>query len=550
MKHKRIVLLGAAESKYCPIFCYCSDCGTELVGDEAWFKEHDAAMARAMGGEVLPSAACDTVRRDLVCPACGAALRTYDAGHFLDLSRNRLIYELLAQKRGKGAFLRFSGGIGILNLDFAAGCENYFDPLTESVAIYSEEDRQRLPEAERNGLIWLIPMEPANDAGISEIFACMKRLRARAGEALIAEAVAELLAESGDPAPEARPADAARIKADPALLRQYLGHLLRLESSIYAAGRRLEELLRLRIPIEEEARTADFLAVDRRREALAQAREALNRLPAEEHFDSHRPRAPLPPEKPMMKEPGLFNRRRVLAENKAARRAYVKQKKLYQLERADYESAAEAFDAEVGALIRQAEDIAQKDVRRAEAAVNEALANPPPSPETEKKKLLAAEIDAARETLRRAVRARAALYALDAVYEKYRNLVALTSFYEYLAAGRCEALEGRDGAYNLYEAEVRAKHILSRLDEVTASLEQVKSGQYLVYTTLKGVDGSLRQLGERTETALRTVDRVQGDLARLSTRSELIAYHAEQAAFYAKKNQETAEALRFLEGLE
>ncbi len=547
MRHKRIVLLGAAESKYCPVFCYCSDCGTELVGDEGWFKEHDAAMAKAMGDEVLPSAACDKVRAGLLCPACGAPLRTVGEGFFLDLTQNRLIYELQAQRRGNGAFIRFSGGIGFLNLDFAAGYEHYFNDLRGSVELYSEEDLRRLPEEERRQLKWLIAREPADEAGITETFDCMKRLRIKQGEASAETELADFLAESEAQPLDAHTANVAGIRRDPALLKRYLEHLIRLESAVYATGQRLGELLRLQLPVEEEARAAGFLAIEQRREALARARETMRRLPAEEHFASQRPREPLAPARPVMKEPGLFNRRRVLAENKAARRAYVKRKKAYLLERADYEKAAGAYDAEVEELIGRAAEIAQTELDRAETALNEALAAPPRTVEAEKRRLLADETEKARETLRRLIKTKNELYALGVVYEKYRNLVALTSFYEYLASGRCEALEGRDGAYNLYEAEVRARHILSRLDEVTASLDRVRDGQYLICSTIRSADSSLALLSGQTHAALAAIEKMQGNLARIGRQSEVAAYCAGQAAFYERRYRELSEALRFAE---
>lgn len=76
-------------------------------------------------------------------------------------------------------------------------------------------------------------------------------------------------------------------------------------------------------------------------------------------------------------------------------------------------------------------------------------------------------------------------YHLDVIYPKYRNLVAVTTIYEYLASGRCDTLEGADGAYNLYEMELRQNIIIGQLSSVLDSLEQIKSNQFTLYNEIK-----------------------------------------------------------------
>ena len=44
-------------------------------------------------------------------------------------------------------------------------------------------------------------------------------------------------------------------------------------------------------------------------------------------------------------------------------------------------------------------------------------------------------------------------YALNMIHPKYRNFSMVASLYEYFDTGRCVALEGPDGAYNLLETE-------------------------------------------------------------------------------------------------
>ncbi|MBE6610114.1 MAG: hypothetical protein E7634_05565 [Ruminococcaceae bacterium] len=76
------------------------------------------------------------------------------------------------------------------------------------------------------------------------------------------------------------------------------------------------------------------------------------------------------------------------------------------------------------------------------------------------------------------------VYAYNVVYPKYRELVPVTMFCEYLASGRCDALEGHEGAYNIYENELRQNIIISKLDTIASKLDSIRSSQYLLYTAI------------------------------------------------------------------
>ncbi len=82
-----------------------------------------------------------------------------------------------------------------------------------------------------------------------------------------------------------------------------------------------------------------------------------------------------------------------------------------------------------------------------------------------------------------------ALYKKGVIYEKYQTLPALTSIYEYFLTGRCEELSGAHGAYNVYEDEVRKDTVISQLNAVIENLEQIKQNQYMLYQTVKEIQG-------------------------------------------------------------
>ena len=82
------------------------------------------------------------------------------------------------------------------------------------------------------------------------------------------------------------------------------------------------------------------------------------------------------------------------------------------------------------------------------------------------------------------------LYEEGIIYSKYRNLVAVSTIYEYLASGRCDQLEGPNGAYNLYEMELRQNIVIGQLSTITEHLEQIKENQYTLYYEIQNANRS------------------------------------------------------------
>ncbi|MBR5246196.1 MAG: hypothetical protein IKV25_02345 [Clostridia bacterium] len=78
-----------------------------------------------------------------------------------------------------------------------------------------------------------------------------------------------------------------------------------------------------------------------------------------------------------------------------------------------------------------------------------------------------------------------AVYDENIIFPKYRNLVAITAINEYLLSGRCDKLEGPDGAYNLYEMELRQNIIIAQLSSIIDNLEQIRNNQYSLYEELQ-----------------------------------------------------------------
>lgn len=76
------------------------------------------------------------------------------------------------------------------------------------------------------------------------------------------------------------------------------------------------------------------------------------------------------------------------------------------------------------------------------------------------------------------------LYAENIIFPKYRNLPAISQLYEYLECGRCKELGGYEGAYNLYEQELRMNVIISKLEDIYYELDEIRENQYMLYDAI------------------------------------------------------------------
>lgn len=91
------------------------------------------------------------------------------------------------------------------------------------------------------------------------------------------------------------------------------------------------------------------------------------------------------------------------------------------------------------------------------------------------------------------------LYDLDIIFSKYRNFIAISQIYEYYMSGRCTELEGHEGAYNIYESEVRQNVIIIQLNAVLANLQEIKQTQYMIYDAICEANSRLAHIESNTE---------------------------------------------------
>ena len=86
------------------------------------------------------------------------------------------------------------------------------------------------------------------------------------------------------------------------------------------------------------------------------------------------------------------------------------------------------------------------------------------------------------------------LYAANIIFKKYQNLIAISSFLEYFESERCTELGGPNGAYNLFENEIRMNLILSSLTQIISDLQQIKNNQFTLYNMLNSSTNEIANL--------------------------------------------------------
>lgn len=99
-------------------------------------------------------------------------------------------------------------------------------------------------------------------------------------------------------------------------------------------------------------------------------------------------------------------------------------------------------------------------------------------------------------------------YGMNIIYPKYRNYVAVCSFYDYISSGICCRLDGSDGAYNKFDIESRMDKIITQLDTVIKNLELIRSNQYKLYAEMKNAESELKKIVNTTNQISNQMDEV------------------------------------------
>ncbi|MBQ7563791.1 MAG: hypothetical protein IJT16_07350 [Lachnospiraceae bacterium] len=128
-------------------------------------------------------------------------------------------------------------------------------------------------------------------------------------------------------------------------------------------------------------------------------------------------------------------------------------------------------------------------------------------------------------------------YELGVIHEKYRhNLPYICSIYEYFDTGRCNSLEGHEGAYNLLESDIKYNIILDRLDIIIEKLEEIKDNQRELYSSMSEINNNIKKMSNSVSTLSNKLDkgfeRVEDAVERVEYNTELSTKNTEFIKWY------------------
>lgn len=116
------------------------------------------------------------------------------------------------------------------------------------------------------------------------------------------------------------------------------------------------------------------------------------------------------------------------------------------------------------------------------------------------------------------------IYSYDVIFPKYRNLISVCSFFEYICSGRCDSLEGYQGAYNIFEMELRQNVIIGKLDQISENLETVAQNQYVLYTKISESNQAISSIKHEMAYQL---EKIENNSCIMAYNTKIIARNAE-----------------------
>lgn len=360
-------------------------------------------------------------------------------------------------------------------------------------------------------------------------------------------------------------------------LKNYLDHLCKLESNVFSICERLKELYTLHFTSPKDSLASQLGLTIELREKLTINKTAYSALemsipeksiPVEAYAVSYPP-APVPPQMPQQPQlisVGLFNKNKAEEENRLLMQRYQADVLAYNAQVEIYTKEAERYNRIVEQLWQKQNEIyaqkvaearknkqdklesLSKEINILEGKINEIKNGSSEIITTEKieNEFIESEIKEAENALCETYKALNELYSYNIIFGKYRNFVAVSTFYEYLVSGRCISLEGPDGAYNLYENEVRANQIISQLSQVIVSLEKIQQNQYVIYSAIKEGNRQLKHLNESMTSAVSSLKKISCSMESIAENTAITAYNSTVTAYYSKKNTELTNALGFM----
>lgn len=133
------------------------------------------------------------------------------------------------------------------------------------------------------------------------------------------------------------------------------------------------------------------------------------------------------------------------------------------------------------------------------------------------------------------------LYDLDIIYRKYRSIIPITMFCEYLDSGIRNELHGAYGMYDLYEQQLLGKQIVGELTSINSNLRAIsyqlssislqltgiQQNQVMLYEEIARGNTIASEIAESTKQMVSTCDK---HLTSIQNSAEMTAFNAQVTA--------------------
>lgn len=140
-------------------------------------------------------------------------------------------------------------------------------------------------------------------------------------------------------------------------------------------------------------------------------------------------------------------------------------------------------------------------------------------------------------------------YSYDVVYPTYRNLIAISSFYDYLYSGRCDTLEGHEGAYNIYGNESRLDKIITRLDDIKYRLDSIRYNQHALYSAMEETRSLIGNLESSLANATAQLSKISEESSITNARLNNMACNVELMRFNTEEARKEIELRNRVDGI-
>lgn len=270
------------------------------------------------------------------------------------------------------------------------------------------------------------------------------------------------------------------------------------------------------------------------------------------------------PSEPQYSTPNIFNKKRILSENEFKKKKYEEKLKEYEIAQEIHKQEINSYNIlleEFDNLVKKKTNELQEQRKEKVSCLEEKLyylqnINSADLNDSLSLQFYKEEIDECEALLLKLYKAKREFESLNIVFPKYLDILALSTIYEYILVGRCTGLTGPNGAYNLYESELRQNIIISKLDVVIEKLEDIKQNQYMAYQMLSDINSNLDNIGSKMDTAIDSLNRIDNTANKIYQTtedikeiSEVTAYNTAKTAYYSKVNAELTNALGFMVAL-